>query len=104
VKNLGETKTEVTQAQEKPPARSVSPDGMWEFRAGAAGSVEASLVLSEEEYVDGLAEALGRRPSYANIVWAPDSKRFAYNLHPAKAYPQCNFINSMGTRGASSMR
>jgi hypothetical protein len=107
VKNLGETKTEVTQAREKPPARSVSPDGKWEFRAGAAGeqddfviakagSVEASLVLSEEEYVDGLAEALGRRPSYANIVWAPDSKRFAYNLHPAKAYQTVQFYQLDG--------
>lgn len=79
------------QEQEKPPARSVSPDGKWEFRAAAAGeqedfviakagSVETSLVLSEEEYVDGLAEALGRAPGYANIVWAPDSKRFAFNF------------------------
>jgi len=64
------------QEQETPPARSVSPDGKWEFRAGAAGeqgdfviakagSVETSLVLSEEEYADGLAEALGRAPGYA---------------------------------------
>jgi hypothetical protein len=85
------------QDQKKPPARSVSPDGKWEFRAGAAGeqgdfviaragSDETSLVLSEEEYADGLAEALGREPGYANIVWAPDSKRFAFNLQPAKAY------------------
>ena len=85
------------QEQTRQQAKCVSPDGKWEFRAGAsgeqgdfviakAGSDEAFLVLSEEEYVDGLAESLGRRPGYANIVWAPDSKRFAYNLHPAKAY------------------
>jgi len=85
------------QEQEKPPARSVSPDGQCEFRTGAvgeqadfviakAGSDETSLVLSEEEYTDGLAEALGRAPGYANIVWAPDSKRFAFNLQPGKAY------------------
>jgi hypothetical protein len=78
------------QEQAKSPARSVSPDGRWEFRAGPAGeqgdfviaktgSVETSLVLSEEEYADGLAEALGRTPEDANIVWAPNSKRFAYN-------------------------
>src|SRR5438874_777446 len=53
------------QEQEKPPARSVSPDGQCEFRTGAvgeqadfviakAGSDETSLVLSEEEYTDGL--------------------------------------------------
>ena len=87
----------LAQEQEKPPAKSVSPDGKWELRAGPAGeqrhfviakaeSDETSFVLSEEEYVDGLAEALGRAPAYANIVWAPDSKRFAFNLQPAKAY------------------
>ena len=107
VKEVGETKTEVTPQQEKQLAKSVSPDGKWEFRAGAsgeeddfviakAGSAEAALVLSEEEYIDGLAEALGRRPSYANIVWAPDSKRFAYNLHPAKAYQTVQFYQLDG--------
>jgi hypothetical protein len=95
------------QEQEKPPARSVSPDGKWEFRAAVAGeqedfviakagSDETSLVLSEEEYVDGLAEALGRVPSYANIVWAPDSKRFAFNLQPAKAYQTAQFYQLDG--------
>ena len=90
------------QEQAKPQARSVSPDGKWEFRAGAggeqdafviakAGSVEAALVLSEEEYVDGLAEYLGRKPGYANIVWAPDSKRFAFNLQPGKGYQTAQF-------------
>jgi hypothetical protein len=94
------------QEQKKPPARSVSPDGKWELRGGAteqddfviarAGSDEPSLVLSEEEYVDGLAEALGRAPSYANIVWAPDSKRFAFNLQPAKAYQTVQFYQLNG--------
>jgi hypothetical protein len=95
------------QEQEKPPARSVSPDGKWEFRAGAAGeqddfvvakagSDETSLVLSEEEYADGLAEALGRAPGYANIVWAPDSKRFAFNLQPGKGYQTAQFYQLDG--------
>src|SRR5437773_3171343 len=95
------------QEQEKPPARSVSPDAKWEFRAGPAGEqddfviakagrVETSLVLSEEEYVDGFAEALGRAPGYANIVWAPDSKRFAFNLQPGKAYQTAQFYQLDG--------
>ena len=95
-------------AQEpSPPARSVSPDGRWEFRAGAAGeqkdfviakagSDETSVVLSEEEYADGLAQALGRVPGYAHVVWAPDSKRFAYNLHPTKAYQTVQFYQLDG--------
>jgi hypothetical protein len=95
------------QEQETPPARSVSPDGKWEFRAGAAGeqgdfviakagSIETSLVLSEEEYADGLAEAMGRAPGYAHVVWAPDSQRFAYNLHPTKAYQTVQFYQLDG--------
>ena len=95
------------QEQAKLQARSVSPDGKWEFRAGAAGEqedfviakaggVEPSLVLSEEEYADGLAEALGRAPGYANIVWAPDSKRFAFNLQPGKAYQTAQFYQLDG--------
>ena len=100
--------SDLAQEQKKPTAvRSVSPDGKWELRAGAAGeqedfviakpgSNETSLVLSEEEYVDGLAEALGRAPAYANIVWAPDSKRFAFNLQPAKAYQTAQFYQLDG--------
>jgi len=95
------------EEQDKPQARSVSPDGKWEFRGGAAGeqedfviakagSDETSLVLSEEEYADGLAEALGRAPGYANIVWAPDSKRFAFNLQPGKAYQTAQFYQLDG--------
>lgn len=94
------------QEQKRPHARSISPDGKWELRAGAterddfviakAGSDQPSLVLSEEEYVDGLAEALGRAPGYANIVWAPDSKRFAFNLQPAKAYQTVQFYQLEG--------
>jgi hypothetical protein len=95
------------EEQEKPQARSVSPDGKWELRAGAAGeqddfviakagSDETPVVLSEEEYADGLAEALGRAPTYANIVWAPDSKRFAFNLQPGKAYQTAQFYQLDG--------
>jgi hypothetical protein len=55
-------------------------------------------VLSEEEYVDGLAEALGRAPGYANIVWATDSKRFAFNLQPGKGYQTAQFYRLDGDK------
>jgi hypothetical protein len=101
------TTSAVAQEQKKPQPRSVSPDGKWELRTGAAGeqddfviakagSDETSLVLSEEEYVDGLAEAMGRAPGYANIVWAPDSKRFAFNLQPGKGFQTAQFYQLDG--------
>jgi hypothetical protein len=95
------------QEQKKPQPRSVSPDGKWELRAGAAGEQDdfviakagsdgTSLVLSEEEYVDGLAEAMGRKPGYANIVWPPDSRRFAFNLQPTKGFQTAQFYQLDG--------
>ena len=95
------------QRPAKPQARSVSPDGRWELCTGAAGeqddfviaeagSEAMSLVLSEEEYVDGLAEAMGRAPGYANIVWAPDSKRFAFNFQPSKGFQTAQFYQLDG--------
>jgi len=95
------------QEHAKPQPRSVSPDGKWELRAGPggeeddfviakAGNAEASFVLSEEEYIDGLAEAMGRAPGYANIVWSPDSQRFAFNLQPTKAYQTVQFYQLDG--------
>jgi hypothetical protein len=97
-----------TSAFAQPQAKSASPDGKWELRAGAreqddfiivkAGSNETAVVLSEEEYADGLAEWLGRAPGYANVVWAPDSKRFAFNLQPGKGYQTAQFYQLDGNR------
>lgn len=97
---------ETSQKSAKPQARSVSPDGKWELHAGAhenddfviakAGSDETSVVLSEEEYVDGLAEAMGRAPDYANIVWAADSKRCAFNFQPSKGFQAAQFYQLDG--------
>ena len=77
---------ETAQNSAKPQARSVSPDGKWELHAGAhenddfviakAGSNETSVVLSEEEYVDGLAEAMGRAPGYAMCRLSPRETRW----------------------------
>ena len=71
------------------PAGSVSPDGKWEFRLAAPneeqdsrgvfviakrGSQETSATLSEQ--------ASGSFADNARIVWAPNSKRFAFNYQP----------------------
>jgi len=50
----------------------------------------------KKEYVDGLAEAMGRASGYANVVWAPDSKRFAFNLQPGKAFQTAQFYQLDG--------
>jgi len=103
------------EEQEKPPARSISPDGKWQFRAAAAGeqedfviakagSDESSLVLSEEEYADGLAEALGRRLATQTSFGGRTQNALHLTFSRARPIKRCNFINSTGTRGASSIR
>jgi hypothetical protein len=90
------------QAQEEEPARSVSPDGKWEFRPGATeeapdqrvfviakrGREEPSVVLSEE--------ASGTFAKYAKVIWAPDSKRFAFNYQPGLRYQTAQFFQLDG--------
>ena len=39
---------------------------------------------------------LGRAPGYANVVWAPDSKRFAFNLQPGKGFQTTQFYQLDG--------
>jgi hypothetical protein len=103
------------QEQEKRPARSVSPDGKWELRPGAAGeqhdfviakagSNETSLVLSEEEYVDGLAERWVERLATQTSFGRRTQNALHLTFSRARAIKRRNFINSPGTRGASSIR
>jgi hypothetical protein len=72
------------RAQEPGPPQSLSPDGKWEFRLAAPdqrifviakrGSKETSVALSED--------GGGTFAQYAKVIWAPDSKRFAFNYRP----------------------
>lgn len=88
------------KAQEQ---RSVSPDGKWEFRLASPnegessdgnfvvakrGSAEPSVTLSEE--------ASGSFAERANIVWAPDSKRFAFNYAPGLRVRAVQFFQLHG--------
>ena len=104
-----------SQEQEKPPARSASPDGKWEFRAGAAGeqedfviaragSDETSLVLSEEEYVDGSQKRWVERLTMQTLFGHRTRNALHLTFNRARAIKRRNFINSRGTRGASLIR
>ena len=69
-------------------AASVSPDGKWEFRLGESGEEEDQQVFviakrnSQEISVTLTEEALSPLPEKAKVVWAPDSKRLAFNYQP----------------------
>src|SRR5213080_4916832 len=62
----------------QPTPSSVSPDKKWEYRPDEsapkilkAGTDEMALDLSDQPAGNGF--------SFATVIWAPDSKRFAFN-------------------------
>ena len=63
-------------------SESVSPDKQWEYRCVdddwpkivKAGTTQVVVDLSEDQSVP--------HPNDAEVVWAPDSKRFAFNYSP----------------------
>ncbi len=92
-----------SDATPQPAAGSISPDEKWECRLAAAdeeqgsdsvffiaerGSQERSVVLSEE--------ATGTWADNARIIWAPDSKRFAFNYQPGFRYKAVQFFQLEG--------
>jgi uncharacterized protein YecT (DUF1311 family) len=71
---------------------SVSPDKKWEYKCAeygldqcapeivTAGTTEVVLDLDEEQQVHG------PEARQAEVIWAPDSKRFAFNYSPLHAH------------------
>lgn len=70
-------------ADEKTEATARSPDGQWEYRytefiaGGIAKAGTTEIVLDLADNVP--------RPQEAKVLWAPDSKRFAYTCSPPHA-------------------
>jgi len=70
-------------------ASSVSPDKQWEYKCDEYGLGQCApeiVKAGTTDVVFDLEEELGAIGQYANraeVVWAPDSKRFAFNYSPA---------------------
>jgi len=68
---------------------SVSPDKQWEYKCDEYGLGQCApeiVKAGTTDVVIDLEEELGAIGQYANraeVVWAPDSKRFAFNYSPA---------------------
>jgi hypothetical protein len=74
-----------TPNPEPPDLSSVSPDKKWEYEPDdfdpkivKAGTSEVALDLSDQPAGNGF--------SYATVVWAPDSKRFAFNYGQGRTH------------------
>jgi hypothetical protein len=87
-----------TSAQEPSPSpSSVSPDKQWEYHCcepqlAKAGTTQVVLDFSEELDVN--------RPEEAGVVWAPDSKRFAFNYtRPSAAHTRYKSVAFYQLRG-----
>ena len=87
-------------APQGPP--SVSPDGKWEFRLAAVSEGEESREVfviakrSTQEPSVTLSEEAMSFAEKAKIVWAPDSKRFAFNYQPGLRYSAVQFFQLDG--------
>ena len=69
----------------QPHPSSVSPDKKWEYRPDEsapkivkAGTHEVALDLSDQPAGNGF--------SFATVIWAPDSKRFAFNYGQGRTH------------------
>ena len=85
------------------PAGSVSPDGKWEFRLAAPNEEQDSRGVfviakrgSQEKSVALTEEAFGTFADNARIIWAPDSKRFAFNYQPGLRVNAVQFFQLEG--------
>jgi hypothetical protein len=85
------------QKQERGPVRSVSPDGKWELRSDDHGRFVVARVGSREVSVE-LSEVLGTFANYSNIVWSPDTKRFAFNYRPGTRYETTDLYQFDGAK------
>ena len=89
--------------KEEEEQRSISPDGKWEFRlteAKEGGSGYGDFVIAkrgiQETSVALSEEASGAFAKYARVVWAPDSKRFAFNYRPGFRVKAVQFFQLYG--------
>src|SRR6266542_2316035 len=86
VAGLGTILVSIAAQEPSPSPSSISPDKQWQYQWPdgenpvilKAGTTQAVLDLSEE--------AAPQFASEAKVVWAPDSKRFAFNYRAGSRY------------------
>ena len=82
---LAPTKTPEPESSKPPDLSSVSPDKKWEYQPdeSAPRIVKAD---TNEEALDLSDQPAGNGFSFARVVWAPDSKRFAFNYGQGRTH------------------
>jgi hypothetical protein len=75
---------------------SISPDKKWEYRASGESAV--LVKAGSDETVVDLAEEVGYLAGETGkVVWAPDSRRFAFNTRKGGKYHGCDLYELRGT-------
>ena len=87
----------VAQTEEPRGHPSLSPDKQWEYRVGSEGAVlvkagSDDTVLDLDEEIGGLALESGK------VIWAPDSRRFAFNARKGGKYYGCDLYELRGAK------
>lgn len=82
----------ITAQELSPSPSSVSPDKQWEYKCAKYGLDQCApeIVKTGTTQVvldlDGELEVHGPEAGQAEVIWAPDSKRFAFNYSPPHAH------------------
>ena len=62
----------------------VSPDKQWEYKAASAGEDARIVKAGSNDTAISLVDACDIGCEHASVLWAPDSKRFAFNRGDGK--------------------
>src|SRR5438105_13021267 len=86
----GETNPDSYLTKTKSNVKSVSPDKQWEFKCTVFADYECVLEIvkagTNEVVLDLTDLTTGSESGQAQVVWAPDSKRFAFIHSPVHAH------------------
>jgi hypothetical protein len=98
-----------SSAQESPRPQeehtSVSPDKQWEYRCANGVSPEIAKAGATQVVLDPSEDLDVSRAEEAEVVWAPDSKRFAFNYTaPSAAHTSYKMIALYQLRGDKWVR
>ena len=86
----------LAQTQQPGGDPSISPNKQWEYRVSKESAVLVKAG-SEEPVVDLAEEIGGLAIESGKVVWAPDSRRFAFNTRKGGKYYGCELYELKGT-------
>jgi hypothetical protein len=103
--SCGSTNAQESVLAQEPSPTSVSPDKQWEYRCANGVSPELVKAGTTQVVLDFSEDLDVSRGEEAEVVWAPDSKRFAFNYtRPSAAHTRYQSVAFYQLRGNKWVR